>query len=240
MAGGGMPGRRFAWGYARRVLVGVVAALVVYLGVTAVQVWLTSRHQDTSPAQAIVVMGAAQYNGVPSPDLTARLVDALSLYHAGVAPLVVVTGSKERGDAYTEAQASRRWLVEHGVPAAAVAEAGGNDSWANLADAAAVLRRRGARTVVIATDGFHEYRCLAIASDVGLRGRPSPATASPIRGWSTVPYFAKETLAVAAGRIVGYSHLHTLDSSSTTATVRGDIGARLAELGFGRAMEGFG
>ena len=217
MAQGGIPGRRFAWGYTRRVLVGLVAAVVVYLAVTAVQVWLTSRHEDTSPAQAIVVMGAAQYDGVPSPDLTARLVDALTLYHARVAPLVVATGFKERGDVYTEAEASRRWLLAHGVPGAAVVEVGGNDSWANLSDAAALLRRRGLHTVVVATDGFHEYRCLAIATDLGLRARPSPATTSPIRGWSAVPYFAKETLAVAAGRIVGYSRFHGVDSSSSAA-----------------------
>ena len=219
MAKGGVPGRRFAWGYGRRVLVGVVAALVLYLGITALQVWLTSRHRDVAPAQAIVVMGAAQYNGVPSPVLSARLVDALTLYQQGVAPLVVATGYKERGDRYTEAEASRTWLVAHGVPAADVAEVGGSDSWANLSQAAALLHRRGERTVVIATDGFHEYRSLAIASDVGLTAHPVPAVTSPIRGWSTVPYFAKETLAVAVGRIVGYSHLHSFDSGSSTATV---------------------
>lgn len=218
MARGAIPGRRFAWGYGRRVLVAAVAAVVVYLAVTAVQVWLTSRRTDTSPAQAIVVMGAAQYNGVPSPDLSARLVDALALYRDGVAPLVVATGSKEPGDRYTEAQASGIWLVAHGVPAADVAEVGGDDSWANLAEAAALLHRRGDRTVVVATDGFHEHRSLAIATDVGLTARPAPATASPIRGWSAVPYFAKETLAVAVGRVIGYSHLHRFDSGGATAT----------------------
>ena len=218
MARGAIPGRRFAWGYGRRVLVATVAAAVLYLAVTAVQVWLTSRRSDTSPAQAIVVMGAAQYNGVPSPDLAARLADALALYRSGVAPLVVATGSKERGDRYTEAQASRIWLVARGVPAGDVAEVGGDDSWANLADAAALLRRRGDRTVVVATDGFHEHRSLAIATDVGLTPRPAPATTSPIRGWSAVPYFAKETLAVAVGRVIGYSHLHRFDSGGATAT----------------------
>lgn len=240
MAKGGISGRRFAWGYGRRVLVGVAAAVVLYLGVTAVQVWLTSRRYDAAPAQAIVVMGAAQYNGLPSPDLTARLVDALSLYRDRVAPLVVTTGSKERGDAYTEAQASRSWLVTRGVPAGAVVEAGGNDSWANLAGAASLLRRRGVKTVVIATDGFHEHRCLAIATDVGLVPHPAPATTSPIAGWSTVPYFAKETVAVAVGRIIGYSHLHRFDSGSGTVTAGAPSGPGRADQVFGRDPRRFG
>ena len=83
----------------------------------------------------------------------------------------------------------------------------GRDSWQELADAAAALRARGLDDVLIVTDGFHEDRSLAIATDVGLRASPVPATGSPIRGWSAVPYFAKETLGVALGRVFGYAHL---------------------------------
>jgi uncharacterized SAM-binding protein YcdF (DUF218 family) len=129
-------------------------------------------------------------------------------------PLIVATGFKEPGDRYTEAQSAGQWLVQSGVPASAVAEVGGDDSWANLADAAALLHRRGDRSVLIVTDGFHEERSLAIAADVGLEARPVPAATSPIRGWSAVPYFAKETIGVAVGRIIGYSHLHRFDSGA--------------------------
>lgn len=188
----------------------VVAAAVVYVAVTAVQVVLTSRRSDPVASQAIVVMGAAQYNGVPSPDLVARLTEADRLYRGGLAPLVVATGYKQAGDNYTEAEASAAWLRQNGVPASAIVEVGGSDSWENLADAAAALRARGDDQVLIVTDGFHEDRSLAIAGQVGLRAEPVPATTSPIRGWSVVPYFAKETLGVAVGRIVGYSHLHSL------------------------------
>ncbi|MGH9016713.1 MAG: YdcF family protein [Acidimicrobiales bacterium] len=188
----------------------VLLVLVVYLAVTAVQVWLTSRHSDPRPAQAAVVMGAAQYDGVPSPDLAARLSEALSVWHRGLVPLVVVTGYKEPGDQFTEAQASGTWLRAHGVPAAAIVEVGGDDSWANLAAAAAALHRRRLDRVLIVTDGFHEDRSLAIASNVGLTAWPVPATDSPIKGWSTVPYFFKETIGVATGRIVGYQRLHDL------------------------------
>lgn len=193
----------------RRLLLLLVLA-VGYLAVTAVQVWMTSRHSEPRPAQAVVVMGAAQYNGVPSPDLEARLRGADDLWRRGLAPVVVVTGSKKLGDQFTEAQASGSWLVDHGVPVSAIVEVGGDDSWANLVDAAGALRARKLDRVLIVTDGFHEDRSLAIATDVGLRAWPVPATTSPITGWSTVPYFAKETAGVALGRIVGYQRLHRL------------------------------
>jgi len=214
MTKGGAAGRRWGrWVWCS--VLAILAGVVAYLAVTAVQVWLTSRRSDARPAQAIVIMGAAQYDGVPSPDLTARLRDALSLFQRRLAPVVVATGYKEKGDAYTEAEASERWLSAHGVPAAAVTEVGGSDSWSNLSQAAAVLHHRGLDRVLIVTDGFHEDRSLAIATDVGLQAWPVPAANSPIRGWAAVPYFAKETLGVALGRIVGYSHLHELDSTNT-------------------------
>jgi uncharacterized SAM-binding protein YcdF (DUF218 family) len=207
-----------------RVLVVLLVLVAGYLAVTAVQVWLTSRHSEARAAQAEVVMGAAQYDGVPSPDLEARLEDADGLFRRRLVPLVVVTGYKEPGDTFTEAEAGAHWLVAHGVPAAAVVEVGGDDSWANLADAAAALHQRGLDRVLIVTDGFHEDRSLAIATDVGLHAWPVPATDSPIRGWSAVPYFAKETLGVALGRIVGYESLHDLGSRilSSTPVVKGN------------------
>ena len=108
--------RAVRWVLQRLVLLAIV--LGGYFAFTAVQVWLTSRHHDARPAQAIVVMGAAQYDGVPSPDLVARLAGGEPPVAAGIwPPTVVVTGSKEAGDKFTEAQASATWLEQHGVPA---------------------------------------------------------------------------------------------------------------------------
>jgi len=202
------------WRMARR-MVRLLMVLVLlgigYLGVTAVQVWLTSRRSDPHPAQAIVVMGAAQYNGVPSPDLQARLTTALQLWDEGLAPVVVVTGSKEPGDAFTEAQAGERWLNAHGVPTSDIVEVGGRNSYQNLSQAAAVLVPAHRTDVLIVTDGFHEDRSMAIATSVGLTPSPVPAVDSPLRGWSVVPYFAKETIGVAVGRIIGYQRLDLFD-----------------------------
>ena len=188
----------------------VVAVILFYFVVTLVQVWLTSRAYDPRPADAILVMGAAQYDGVPSPDLTARLDEALSLYRNRYAKLVVVTGSKEPGDAYTEAEASARYLESKGVPASDIVQAGGDNTYENIQDAAAMLSARKTRVVLVTTDPFHEDRSMAIASDLDLDPSPTPTTTSPITGWSRMPFFLKEAVGVGLGRIIGYNHLEWL------------------------------
>src|ERR1700760_2524401 len=105
----------------------VVAAIVLYFGITFVQVWLTSRHYDPHQAGAILVMGAAQDNCTPTRDLQARLDQALQLYRQGYAHLIMVTGSKEPGDRCTEAESGSMYLERKGVPSSAILEAGGND-----------------------------------------------------------------------------------------------------------------
>ena len=190
----------------------LVIAVVVYLGVTAYQVWRTGQQYAPQAAGAIVVMGAAQYNGVPSPDLRARLDQAALLWHQHYASTVMVTGSKEPGDAFTEAQASARYLESVGIPVADILQAGGRDSWENLSDAAPALIARGDTTVLVVTDKFHEARSMAIASSVGLTPHPTPTQTSPINGFSAVPYYAKETLGVALGRIIGFDNLDSIHS----------------------------
>ena len=191
----------------------VLTIVVVYLAVTAVQVWLTGRRYEPRPAGAIVVMGAAQYNGVPSPDLASRLDQASLLWHRHYASQIMVTGSKQPGDRFTESQASARYLASTGVPSADILQAGGSDSWENLADAAPQLLADGDRTVLVVTDRFHEARSLAIASAVGLTPFPTPTQTSPISGASAIPYYAKETVGVAVGRIIGLDHLSALHTS---------------------------
>ncbi len=188
----------------------LVAAVLVYLAVSLLQVWLTSRQYDPHPAAAIMVMGAAQYDGVPSPDLQARLDEALLLFRKGDSKLIMVTGGKEKGDHFTEAQAGARYLVSMGVPASDILQAGGNTTYQNVADAAPQLRARHATTVLVATDPFHEDRSMAISSSMGLQPSPTPTQTSPIRGWSTVPYFLKEAVGVGLGRIIGFGHLDWL------------------------------
>ncbi len=196
-----------------KVVAVAVAAVLAYLLVTAVQVWLTGRRYEPRSAGAIVVMGAAQYNGVPSPDLAARLNQAELLWREHYASAIMVTGSKEAADRFTEAEAEARYLMNAGVPGRDIFESGGSDSWQNLSLAAPVVVARGDSTVLIVTDPFHEARSMAIASSVGLTPYPTPTRTSPIGGWSVVPYYLKETVGVGLGRIVGFEHLSSLHSS---------------------------
>jgi uncharacterized SAM-binding protein YcdF (DUF218 family) len=188
----------------------LILALVVYLAVSLVQVWLTSRQYDPHTADAIMVMGAAQYNGVPSPDLAARLNEALKLFDNKDASLIMLTGGKEKGDVYTESEAGTTYLHDRGVPLNDILQAGGNTTYQNVADAAPELLARHATTVLVTTDPFHEDRSMAIVSSFDLTPSPTPTQDSPIRGWSTVPYFLKEAAGVGLGRVIGYNHLEWL------------------------------
>jgi uncharacterized SAM-binding protein YcdF (DUF218 family) len=148
---------------------------------------------------------------VPSPDLRARLDQAAILYHERYAPLIVVTGNKKPGDKCTESQSGAMYLEEvKGVPSSAILQAGGDDSYENIADAQPALLAHGDRVILVTTDPFHEDRSMAIASDLSLTPSPTPTQTSPITGWSTLPYFVKETVGVGLGRIIGYNHLEWL------------------------------
>jgi uncharacterized SAM-binding protein YcdF (DUF218 family) len=196
-----------------RVVSFVLALILIYLVVTAVQVCMTIRRYEPRLAGAIVVMGAAQYNGVPSPDLASRLDEAEILWRHHLSSTIMVTGWTQPGDNYTEAEASERYLVAAGIPGQDILEAGGSNTWESLSQAAPALLARGDRTVLIASDPFHEARCLAIASSLGLLPYPTPTQTSPITGFSTIPYFAKETVGMALGRIIGFSRLSSLHQS---------------------------
>jgi vancomycin permeability regulator SanA len=197
-----------------KIILAVVVLLLVYFAVTAVQVYLTSRESDPVASQAIVIMGAAQYNGSPSPDLLARLQEAYSLYQKHLATVFVATGAKEPGDTYTEAWTEANWLEHNGVPARDIYQVGGRTTWSSLNLAKPVMKTHGISRVLLVTDGFHEDRCLAIESELGITARPVPATNSPITGWSAFPYFMKETAAVGIGRVIGYSHLEWIHELS--------------------------
>jgi uncharacterized SAM-binding protein YcdF (DUF218 family) len=195
---------------ALRIISLLLTALVVFFAVSLVQVWLTSRQYDPHTADAIMVMGAAQYNGVPSPDLAARLNEALKLFDNKDSSLIVLTGGKEKGDVYTESEAGATYLHAKGVPLIDILQVGGNTTYQNVADAAPELRFRHATTVLVTTDPFHEDRSMAISSALGLVPSPTPTQTSPIKGWSTVPYFLKEAVGVGLGRIIGFNHLDWL------------------------------
>jgi uncharacterized SAM-binding protein YcdF (DUF218 family) len=188
-----------------KLVVGLLAAVVLYLGVTFVQVWRAARNDQARPADAIVVFGTAQYNGVPSPVLAARLDHAIELYEKDLAPVIVVTGGNQPGDQFTEATASANYLIERGVPDEDVLrEVSGTSSWQSLAAAANFLDDREINDVLLVSDPFHSLRIRAMATELGLEAHSSPTKTSPIRGMTEARYMAREAVAVAVGRIVGF------------------------------------
>jgi len=168
----------------RRVLIGIVTAVVLYFVVTTalVAVWMD---KDEHPkVDAIVVLGAAQYDGRPSAIYASRLEHAVDLYRSGVAPLIVFTGGNEPGDRFTEGGSGARWAMQHGIPAdATLVEETSRTTYENLKGAKRVLDmhlRREHPKVVVVSDPFHMFRAMKQAGDLGLVAYPSPTRTSPI------------------------------------------------------------
>jgi uncharacterized SAM-binding protein YcdF (DUF218 family) len=185
----------------------LVVGLVAYLVVTFVQVWRAAERDEARSADAIIVLGAAQYDGVPSPVLANRLDHAAELYREGIAPLIVVTGGRREGDRFTEAEASAHYLESLGISGGAIErETTGSSSWESLASAAGFLRGQGITRVVLVSDPYHAMRIDGIAHELGL-----DATVSPADGASSLGELARESVAVAVGRVIGYDRLVRLD-----------------------------
>jgi len=158
----------------------VIAGVIVYT-ISLVMVLVVSQQDERQPVDAIIVLGAAQYNGRPSPVLRARLNHALSLYREGLAPLVVVTGGIGRGDTTSEAVVGQRYLVAHGVPeGAVVAQGEGRTTKASMSAVTAWLHGRGLRRVLLVSDPFHMFRLRLEARRTALEAYTSPTESSPI------------------------------------------------------------
>lgn len=196
----------------RLIELGVLLA-AVYALVTFVQVFRASRHDGAREADAIIVLGAAQYNGRPSPVLQDRLDHALRLYEQRLARVIVVTGGRQEGDRFTEATAGYNYLRDRGVPdAALLKEVGGTNTYESLSAAARFLRERSLTRVVLVTDGYHAFRVGEIANSLGLSASVSPTGTRLSRG-SELRQMVRETAAVSIGRIIGWNRLLRLDAA---------------------------
>ncbi|MDE3126563.1 MAG: YdcF family protein [Gemmatimonadota bacterium] len=153
------------------------AGWLVSLGAVIVWGW-----RDTArPAGAIVVLGAAQYAGRPSPVLRARLDHAIDLWNRGLATQLVVTGGTGAGDTTSEAAVGRRYAMQHGVPEAAIVlEAEGRTTAESMRAMAAMMRAEGRDSVILVSDPFHMLRLTILARASGLTPLLSPTRNSPI------------------------------------------------------------
>ncbi len=195
-------------------LVALAAVLaVVYVLITFVQVYWASRHDGARTADALIVLGAAQYNGRPSPVLRDRLDHALDLYEQKLARVIVVTGGRQEGDRFTEATAGYNYLRDRGVSdAALLKEVGGRNSYESLSAAARFLRQRSLTNVVLITDGYHAFRVGEISGSLGLSASVSPTDTR--LGWGAeLRQMVRETAAVSIGRLIGWNRLLRLDAA---------------------------
>ncbi|WP_233515255.1 YdcF family protein [Marinitenerispora sediminis] len=187
-------GRRIAWTLA---LLAVTAVLVPCL--TWAWVWYVARQDERPPSDAIVVLGASQYNGRPSPIFEARLRHAADLYEQGVAPAVVTVGGNQPGDAYTEGGSGRDWLVNAGVPAEDVVAIGeGSDTLQSIEAVSRVYQQLGWTSAVIVTDPWHSLRSRTMAEDFGIEAATSPARSGPavLERETQLWYITRETASV--------------------------------------------
>ncbi|MBY8858442.1 YdcF family protein [Nocardia sp. CA2R105] len=164
----------------RRVIAGSVLAALVLIGGTAIRVWQVARIDDYSHADAILVLGAAQYDGTPSSVFQARLGQAYRLFGKGIAPLVITVGGKRPGDEYTEAAAGKMYLTDHGVPADHVlAVQAGSDTLESIDAVAGAMRSRDLSSVVLVSDPWHSMRTRTMARDAGLDAWTAPTRTGP-------------------------------------------------------------
>jgi vancomycin permeability regulator SanA len=186
------------------VLLIVVGAIVA----SGVVVWRAAHHDDASEvdhADAIVVLGAAQYNGSPSPVFAGRLDQADRLWRQGKADLIVTVGSNQPGDTTTEAQAAKDYLVERGVPSSAiVALPIGHTTFDSLQAAAKTLHDRSLTTAFLVSDPWHNARIKAMAHDLGLTAYASATWTSAARNEeSRGKGYLRETFAYLYYRLFG-------------------------------------
>lgn len=174
-------------------------AVTLYFLLLIVLIYLQARHDELRPADAIVVLGTAQYNGKPSPVLSARLDHAADLYHRGIAPIIITTGGHGPDPLYTEAGVGKVYLIEQGIPESAIlTEERGETSWESMVEVQRLADAHQIRRIVLVSDPFHVLRLKLMARHLGLEAVGSPTRTSPISDQPLVEfaYVVREALGI--------------------------------------------
>jgi uncharacterized SAM-binding protein YcdF (DUF218 family) len=165
-------------------MAGGLAGLATYIGLTAVRIERQSLVDEAQPSDVIMVLGAAEYNGRPSPVLRARLDHALELYRRNLAPRILTTGGAGGDPLFTEGGVGRSYLIGRGVPAESIiVETQGDTTMYSTASASEILRRMGLHSVIVVSDGYHIYRVKKILQSRGLAVYGSPRKESGRSGF---------------------------------------------------------
>jgi uncharacterized SAM-binding protein YcdF (DUF218 family) len=191
-----------------RMIVAAVLACALLVCSTALGIWWTARQDSRPGADAILVLGSAQYNGRPSSIFEARLEHARALYEDGVAPVIVTVGGKADGDQFAEAEAGQAYLMDAGVPAEALlAVPEGADTLQSIRAAASTFSEHGWGSAVLVTDPWHAMRAERMAEDAGMDADSSPTRQGPaVQTRATqFRYILRETAAYLLYRATGES-----------------------------------
>ncbi len=165
----------------RRLITGVLLVLLVAWVASALAVVDRGRRDEARPADAIIVLGAAQYSGRPSPVLRARLDHAIGLWKQGLAPMLVLTGGTGAGDTTSEAAVGKRYAIKQGVPARAIhMETKGRTTMESLQGVADLGELGDHPSVILVSDPFHMLRLSILARRLGMTPLTSPTRTSPI------------------------------------------------------------
>lgn len=181
----------------RRFVTGVIGLVLAAWVTSALAVWVWGKRDDARPSDAIVVLGAAQYSGRPSPVLRARLDHGIALWKEGMAPVLVLTGGTGDGDTTSEAAVGRRYAMNEGVPLDAIlVEAHGRTTVQSMRSVADMAEQHDFRSVVLVSDPFHMLRVKLLAMRYGLDASTSPTRTSPISERSQWSYVIGESIKV--------------------------------------------
>jgi uncharacterized SAM-binding protein YcdF (DUF218 family) len=188
--------------------VGACIALGSYIAITAVSFMWVGTHHNAKTVDAIVVMGAAQYDGVPSPLLASRLQHALDLWKRKQAPVIAVTGGKRAGDRFTEGDTSRRWLTDRGVSAAdIIVESFGHSTWESIQNLAPLLNEAHIHSVVVVSSSWHVQRAELSLDELGFNAVSSASPDGILSQSLERSKMIREVVGVSLGRIIGFGRL---------------------------------
>ena len=189
-----------------RIAIGVLIAVALGCGVAIYSVDRAIARQSTvdeaRPADVILVLGAAEYRGRPSPVLEARLNHALFLYRKGLAPRILTTGGAGGDPTFTEGEVARAYLSKHGVPSEAImVESEGHTTVYSTAAAAEIMSRLNLKSCIVVSDGYHIFRVKRMLQSQGLAVYGSPRPEAPKSDWREQWLYFRQAIAYALWRI---------------------------------------
>ena len=177
-----------------RALVAAMVCALLYLAFIVYQIRATSNLEEARAADVIVIMGAAEYRGRPSPVLKARLDHGLELFQRGLAPIILTTGGAGGDPVFTEGEVGRAYLARQGIPSEAIlVEPEGESTVHSTAAVAEIMNRMSLRSAILVSDGYHIFRAKKLLEARGLKVYGSPRPSAPPGGWKELWLYIRQS-----------------------------------------------